>query len=74
MVEACVRERWNHTSAILALIYNTAQGRRGPSRTPQQFHPLAPEPTPKDKTAIHERSVSVLHAMAGVHVKGTRVR
>jgi hypothetical protein len=39
MAEARDKQRWNHTSAILAAIFNARPFRKGPPVKPQQFHP-----------------------------------
>lgn len=45
MAEARVRDQWNHTAAVMALIANAL---RDPKRTgplkPQDFHPLQQRP------------------------------
>lgn len=50
MAEAAQHERWNHTSALLALISNVNRDpRKGRAARPADFHPLAKpavEPAP----------------------------
>lgn len=50
MAEATIRERWNHTAALMALLANCHRDpRRQRAFTPADFHPqaaLTPAPPP----------------------------
>jgi hypothetical protein len=61
---------WNHTSSILAMLNNTAQGCRK-AKSPQQFHPLL---AAKSKKLSRKESANLLHGLVGVNVKGSRIR
>lgn len=46
MAEARIRERWNHTSALMALVANCHRDSRRRAFTPADFHPqVAVAPT-----------------------------
>jgi|GEM_PF-2491656 len=45
-------EQWDHTAAVLALIYNVNTDRKTPKVRPEDFHPLRErEPRPSNYTA-----------------------
>ena len=47
MAQAVQRERWNHTSSILALLFNVNRGPRTEPARPKDFNPfVAAEPEP----------------------------
>jgi hypothetical protein len=52
------------------MLNNTAFGRKGASKTPAHFHPLAQ----RTKRMSRQESISVLHGFAGVNVKQPVVR
>jgi len=39
MARAKDKQQWNHTSTILATLFNTRAFRKGPAVKPQQLHP-----------------------------------
>ncbi len=41
MAEAVQRERWNHTSSILALLFNVNRSPRSEPARPRDFNPFA---------------------------------
>lgn len=54
MVDACRRDEWQHTSAVLAMLANV---HRNPKKKPQpftpaEFNPLVNERKPKVKTGV----------------------
>ncbi|GAB6166147.1 hypothetical protein JCM19992_21470 [Thermostilla marina] len=47
MAEGRQHEQWNHTSHLLAMLYNAFRGHRQRALGPADFHPLAEKPSPK---------------------------
>ncbi len=48
MAEGCIRESWNHTSAVLALLANVHRDpRKGRALGPADFHPMLKTPAGK---------------------------
>ena len=48
MAEERIRERWNHTSALLAMLANANRDpKKGRALRPADFHPMQPAATEK---------------------------
>jgi len=55
------RAAWNHTAAILAMLYNANRGKGRPKRKPQQFNPWSKRPAgPRRKPKPAKVDVSAL--------------
>jgi hypothetical protein len=55
MADGRRREAWNHTSHLLALIYNMNRSSQSKAMTPQEFHPMHGDPSaekPRQKVPI----------------------
>jgi hypothetical protein len=46
MAEAAQRERWDHTAALMAFLYNPHREKGADAKEPRDFHPLIPKPKP----------------------------
>lgn len=51
MADGCRRDRWDHTSHLLAMLYNAFRGKSARALSPLDFHPLAP---PKPKVTLRQ--------------------
>lgn len=59
MAEGRIRESWNHTAALLALLANVHRDpRKGRALGPADFHPM--RKTPARKPAVLKGSVELL--------------
>lgn len=68
MAETRQRKQWDHTSTILALLYNMNRDpRRSQARAPADFHPYA-ERTPRGIPITPK----TLHMMRGLFTKASK--
>jgi hypothetical protein len=51
MAEGRQRDQWNHTSHLLAMLYNAFRGKSARVLAPRDFHPFAP---PKPKVTLRQ--------------------
>ncbi len=71
MAEGRVRESWNHTSSILALIATVNRDRKKRSRPfdPREFHPMGKKGSSREGIAVTSGDIGILKQ---VFVKGEK--
>jgi hypothetical protein len=62
MSQAVQEDQWNHTSAILSLLYNSNRGEKSPAMSQNDFHPFrmkdrAPAPEKRKESIANFRQV-----------------
>jgi hypothetical protein len=70
MAEAKQCDDWNHTASMLAMLVNTAFGKKGQPVTGAKFHPFAKD-KPK-KRLSREESRRLLNQMVGIKEDGRK--
>lgn len=64
MDEARSERQWDHTAAVLAMLFNVNRGKDTPARTPASFHPhrLAEAEAKKKARPVRKMGIETLAA------------